>query len=145
MASYYKDGYLEAVLFLFKQENKILIEHRPGHETFIPNGIIEQRDLLEGKDYRIVALQREVAEEFLDQVKIRHYIDIGKFHVEDLKIRFYGYLIDAWEGEFPDYTFENNEKFAELQWINIAEHRRYLSFESALFFIGAARKYFVGN
>src|SRR5436853_3500496 len=85
MAPYYKDGYLEAILFIFIDGDKILVEHRPkdgGTETFIPNGKIEDFDFADSADYRVAALRREVAEEFDNHVEVVGYAPLGVFRAE---------------------------------------------------------------
>jgi 8-oxo-dGTP pyrophosphatase MutT (NUDIX family) len=138
MADYYNLGYREAVLFLFYKKGHILVEHRPAgdaKETFIPNGGIDEKDLkLEG-GYRINAMRREVNEEFDNKIKLKKFISIGEFAVEEIKINFFGYLVLDWEGIMPEYTVEDGKKFAELEWINIEEHKKFLKFDSALFFV----------
>jgi 8-oxo-dGTP pyrophosphatase MutT (NUDIX family) len=141
MAPYYKDGYLEGVLFIFLEGDKALIEHRPkggATETFIPNGKIEERDLTGGAEYPVVAMQREVSEEFGGQVVVKRWTALGEFYAEAVKIKFYGYLIDEWDGEVPASTVENGQKFADLEWIPLSAYRSYLSFDTALFFMEQA-------
>lgn len=146
MTEYYKDDYLEATLFLFFKGGKILIEHRPkngGKETFIPNGKIDVADLQGGGDYRLVAMNREICEEFGDSVAVQKHLFLGEFIVKELKIKFYGYLITGWEGEFPDYTVEEGERYADLQWIPIEEYKKYLKFPSAIHFVEKAMEVLV--
>ncbi len=144
MADYYNsDEYLEAVLFLFVKDGKMLVELRPKKdhiETFIPNGRIDTEDFNKDEDYKIVAMKREISEEFSNQVKISNYIPLGIFKVEQLKFKFFGYLITRWDGEVPDYTIEGGEKFADLKWIPLKEHKEHLKLPSALFFVEEAIK-----
>lgn len=144
MTDYYKNGYLEAVLFLFAKGNMILVECRPkgnSKEIFIPNGRIDSKDLkLDENDYKIVAMNREVSEEFSDKVKIKEYTPLGEFIVDILKIKFFGYLITGWNGEIPEYTVEEGKKFADLKWIHIREYKKFLKLPSAHFFVGEAIK-----
>jgi 8-oxo-dGTP pyrophosphatase MutT (NUDIX family) len=138
MAPFYKDGYLEGVLFIFLDGDKVLIEHRPkgsGKETFIPNGKIEDSDLAGGADYPVVAMQREISEEFAGQVVAKRWTALGEFRAEAVKIKFYGYLIDEWEGELPAYTVEDGKKFADLEWIPLSAYRNYLTFDTSTFFM----------
>lgn len=142
MANYHDDeGYLEAVLFLFFQDGKILIEHRPKRntkETFIPNGKIETKDFHGDSDYKINAMKREVYEEFSGQVEVTNYRSIGVFDVDELKIRFFGYLITAWSGKVPEYTVEEGKKHADLEWVPIGKYKDYLKFPSSIFFVEKA-------
>ncbi|MDD5177859.1 MAG: hypothetical protein PHT54_01080 [Candidatus Nanoarchaeia archaeon] len=143
MADYYKDGYLEAVLFLFVKGRKILIEHRPNRdseEIFIPNGRIDSKDTKNCRDYSYEAMRREISEEFSNKVIIKKYASLGQFIVENLKIRFYGFLITEWLGDLPDYTIENGKRFARLEWIQIHEYKERLKLPSAIFFIEQAIK-----
>jgi 8-oxo-dGTP pyrophosphatase MutT (NUDIX family) len=138
MAPYYKDGYLEGVLFIFLDGDKVLVEHRPqgnGTETFIPNGKIEDTDLLSGEDYRVAAMKREVSEELNNSVYIQHFTPLGEFYAEAIKVKFYGYLITAWSGEMPAYTMEEGKKFADLEWIPLNAYGNYLTFDTSTFFM----------
>jgi 8-oxo-dGTP pyrophosphatase MutT (NUDIX family) len=138
MAPYYKDGYLEGVLFIFLNGDKVLVEHRPkrgGVETFIPNGKIEETDLLGSEDYRVAAMKREVAEELNHAVEVQRFTPIGEFYAEAIKVKFYGYLIEEWTGQMPAYTVEEGQKFADLEWIPIAAYRDYLAFDTSTFFM----------
>lgn len=143
MTDYYDDGYLEAVLFLFYKDGKILVEHRPkgnSKEIFIPNGRIDTKDIVVGNDYKLVAMNREVSEEFSNKVKIKKFLPLGEFKVEEIKILFFGYLITEWTGEHPEYTVEDGEKFADLEWIKIEKYEDSLKFPSAKFFVKEAMK-----
>ena len=143
MAPYYKDGYLEAVLFIFIDGDKILVEHRPkdgGTETFIPNGKIEDFDFADGTDYRVAAMRREVAEEFDNHVEVVGYAPLGVFRAEAVKITFYGFLVTEWRGQIPAYTVEEGRKFAELEWIDMHDYARYLTFDTTTFFVEKVRE-----
>lgn len=138
MADYFSLGYREAVLFLFYKKGHILIEHRPikgGKETFIPNGGIDTKDMVGGEDYKVVAMKREIGEEFANKVEIKKFVPIGEFIVEEIKIKFYGYLVTDWTGIMPEHTVEDGQKFADLEWIKIEHYNKYLKFDSAQFFI----------
>jgi len=137
MADYYKDGFLEAVMFAFYKNGKILIEHRPSKnndekEAFIPNGRIDRSDLNKNDDYRIVALKREINEEFNNNVKPLKFKYVMTFIVEKLKIRFYVYLVAEWSGEMPKFTVENSKKFADLEWIKLKDYKKHLTLPSAV-------------
>jgi 8-oxo-dGTP pyrophosphatase MutT (NUDIX family) len=138
MPPYYKNGHLEAVLFIFLDRDNVLIEHRPkrgGVESFIPNGKIEDSDLLGSEDYRVAAMKREVAEELNNAVEIKRFTSIGQFYAEAINATFYGYLIEEWTGTMPAYTIEAGQKFADLEWIPIAAYQDYLSFDTSTFFM----------
>ncbi len=146
MTDHHKNGYLEAVLFLFFKDGSILIEHRPknrGKETFIPNGKIDVADMQDGGDYRLVAMNREMSEEFGDSVAVQKHLFLGEFIVKELKIKFWGYLITDWDGEFPDYTVEEGKRYADLEWIPIEEYKSYLKFPSAIHFVEKAMELLV--
>lgn len=144
MANYHDDeGYLDAVLFLFFRDGKILIEHRPkrnAEETFIPNGKVETKDFCAygNGDYKVNALKREVCEEFSGHVGVTTCTPLGVFDVDELKIRFFGYLVTAWSGEIPEYTVEEGKKHADLEWVPIGKYKDYLKFPSSIFFVEKA-------
>lgn len=143
VTDFYKDGYLEAVLFLFYKNGKILIEHRPKGNTkeiFIPNGRIDKKDISKNEDYRIKAMKREIREELGKHITIKNYLYLGEFFVEIRKIKFYGYLVLDWKGKIPLFTIENNKKHADLEWIPIRSYKKYLNFESASFFVEKAKR-----
>ncbi len=141
MGDYCKNGYREAVLFLFYKKGHILIEHRPKgeeKEIFIPNGGIEEKDFGFKEDYKIVAMKREVDEEFAGKIQIKKFFPLGEFIVEELKIKFFGYLVIDWTGIMPEHTIEEGKKFAELEWIKIEHYKNVLKFDSAKFFVKKA-------
>lgn len=143
MADYHKNGYLEAVLFLFYKDGKILIEYRPKgeeKEIFIPNGRIDTMDLTHAEDYKHAALKREIFEEFSGSVIVKKFVPLGSFIVEEIKIKFFGYLVEEWRGEVPEFTVEEGAKFADLKWIKIADYEQYLAFRSAKYFVKTALK-----
>jgi len=128
-----RDGYIEAAVFLFYRNGSILIEHRPGpegKETFIPNGTVEDKDKGTREDYRIVAMKREALEEM--NAKITEFEYLTEYKVEEPRIWFYCYMVTGWEGEIPHYTIEKGKKFADLEWINLKEYKKYFHFQSAL-------------
>ncbi len=131
----YKDGYREGVVFAFLHSNKVLIEHRPtsneDKDSFFPNGSVEEKDHENDKDYKEVCLLREVGEEFGGKVKLIDYDFLCEHKVDSINIVFYTYLITKWEGEIPAYTVEEGEKFADLEWINLSEYKKYLFYDTA--------------
>ena len=134
MTQLYKDGFMEAVVFLFFKGGKILVEIRPkgkGKEVFIPNGAVEQEDSENG-DYLIKAMNREVEEEFQGNVTITKYEYLTSYKVNEIKINFHAFLVTEWKGNVPDFTVENGEKFADLKWINLSDYRKHLELPSAV-------------
>jgi 8-oxo-dGTP pyrophosphatase MutT (NUDIX family) len=135
MTHSYNKKYREGVIFLFYRKGDILIEHRPteeGKEVFIPNGSIEEKDHNQGIDYRIVAMHREIEEEFDGKIKAKEFRKLSEFKVPKVKLHFYTYLITKWEGQFPEYTVEEGEKFSDLEWVSLKDYGKYLKFESAI-------------
>ncbi len=133
----YKEGFREGVIFAFYNDGKILIEHRPTDktgikDTFFTNGSIEEKDHLDGEDYKKVALFREVEEEFDSNIEILQYSYYGELKVLEINVVFYIYCITEWKGEMPKYTIEEGKKFADLQWISILEANKYLLYKSSL-------------
>ncbi|MFB6105012.1 MAG: NUDIX domain-containing protein [Halobacteriaceae archaeon] len=129
-----RDGYEEAVMFLFTDGDDILIEHRPesdGGHTFIPNGSIEQRDKQGTTDYRIAALHREVSEEFANRVTVEGVTELCEHRVENPALWFYCYAVTDWTGTVPEYTVEDGERFADLEWVPLADYDTYLELGSA--------------
>jgi len=135
MSYSYKDGLREGVIFVFYKDGQILVEHRPTKtqkkETFFLNGSIELKDKVQNKDYRIEALLREINEELQGKVTATKYEYLGEVAVEGIGVLFYVYIILEWEGSIPEYTVEDNKKFADLQWIKLSEKEKYFEFDSA--------------
>ena len=134
----YQNGYLEAVMFVFLRNGKILVEHRlekDKPEPFIPNGRIELKDKQGKTDYRIKALKREIKEEFQNKIKIEKFRFLTEYKVESKKIWFYVYLIEKWKGNFPRYSVENGKKSADLEWIDLKNCLSIFKLPSALFVI----------
>ncbi|MEG0672097.1 hypothetical protein [Clostridium sp.] len=131
----YKDGYREGVAFIFIKDNMVLVEERPisgkNYEVFFTSGSIEDKDYSDSCDYKVRAMFREVSEEFEGKVKIINYKYLDDLKVEEINVIFYIYLITEWEGQIPEFTIENGEKFSRLQWINLNEKEQYLEFDSA--------------
>lgn len=129
----FKDGYREGVVFAFLKGDKILIEHRPGKEKdiFFPNGSIEIKDHIEGKDYKEVCLIREVEEEFDGNIQLSKYEYLCETKADSIKIVFYTFLITEWKGDMPNFTVEDGEKFADLEWINLNDYKDYFIYDTA--------------
>lgn len=141
MATYSKNGYREAVLFIFFKNHQILVEHRPqksGFEIFIPNGNIEEEDLSGEENYRIVAMKREINEEFDNNIQLNQYYSLGSYIARKPNIKFYGYLIVDWVGHIPRYTIEENRRFAKLEWKPIVEYKEYFEIDTAVVFVKRA-------
>lgn len=117
-------GNSEAVMFVFKRGKEILIEHRYDKvppEPYIPNGSIEMKDRRKAGptgNYREVALRREIDEEFDGKITPTEYKPISEFTVEERNSIFYIYLISKWLGEFGEYSYEDGEIAAKLEWAN---------------------------
>ncbi|WP_135822728.1 NUDIX hydrolase [Halostella litorea] len=132
----YRDGYLEGAMFLFYDGERILIEHRPdgdGTVTFVPNGKIEERDkdAATYDDYRLAALHREVDEEFAGRVEVDAVEKLCEHRVDELDLWFHCYAVTDWTGEVPDHTVEDGERFADLEWVPLAEYEEHLELGSA--------------
>lgn len=130
----YRDGNTEAVMFVFKRGTEILIEHRYDKEPpepYIPNGTIEMKDRREAGDqenYRDVALRREISEEFNGKVTPLQYEPLSEFTVEERKSIFYIYLVSSWSGEFEEYSVEDGDRAAKLEWADEERARTLFTF-----------------
>ncbi len=147
MHSYNKEGFREGIVFAFYKDGKLLIEHRPPEnggtekETFIPNGSIETKDHIDRQDYRLVALEREINEEFFKSVTVSKAHHVGDVSVEAINVHFYVYLILDWKGKLPTYTMEEGEKYADLEWIDINKSKQYFKYDSAVQMSNMIKKY----
>jgi 8-oxo-dGTP pyrophosphatase MutT (NUDIX family) len=134
----YKDGRIEAVVFVFYKNGQVLIEKRPckpdhtGEKAyFFPSGKIDKNDLNFEEDYKEIALKREIFEEFNNSISFEKSHYLGEVKVDKINIHFYVYLITDFQGSFPKYTIEEGEKFADLFWINMLDCKKYFIFDSA--------------
>lgn len=132
----YNNGYREGVVFVFlKDMDQILVEHRPldeeNYETFFTSGSIETKDYKSNIDYRIMALKREINEEFQKKIKIKEYKYLNEIKVDEINVIFYVYLITEWEGNMPNFTIEEGKKHADLQWVKLEEKEKIFRFQSA--------------
>lgn len=124
--SHDKDGHTEAVMFVFKRGDEILIEHRYDKtppEPYIPNGSIEMKDReVAGSngDYRDVALKREIGEEFDGKITPLEYQPLSEFTVKERNSIFYIYLVSKWLGKFENYSYEDGKVAAKLEWVKEA-------------------------
>lgn len=146
MTDLYKDGYKEGVIFLFYDGESILIEHRPaddGTVTFIPNGTIEEKDKNSEyhENYVLAALHREVHEEFAGAVQVDSLDKLCEYKVEEPAIWFYSYVVTRWSGEVPEYTVEDSERYADLEWVPLSEYEEYLDLPSAVETCEALKEY----
>jgi len=135
MSAIKRDGYNEAVVFALVKDGKLLIERRPGEkgeEVFIPNGGVEETDKQNGKNYFITALKREAREEMnLEITKWEYLMDLK---VDEIKVWFYVFIVTDWNGDVPNFTVEppgSNQKFADLEWININDYEKVFEYDSA--------------
>ncbi len=130
----YKDGFLEAVVFIFYKDGKILAEIRPkgsGTEVFIPNGAVEQKDA-ENDDYLINAMKREISEEFQNKVTATKYEYLTSYKVDEIKTNFHAFLVTDWKGDLPAFTVEDGKKFADLKWIRLSDYMKHFKLSSAI-------------
>ena len=134
----YKNGRIEAVVFVFYKDGKFLIENRPGNPDhsgpnvyFFPSGKIDKKDHDFDEDYRIVALKREVSEELDHAISFTDYHYLGELEAEPINIHFYVYLITDFQGSMPAYALEEGEKFATLSWIDPADREKYFIHDTA--------------
>ncbi|MBT3393923.1 MAG: hypothetical protein HN411_02285 [Waddliaceae bacterium] len=108
----YKDNRMEAVVFVFYKDGKVLIENRPdgpdhsGPKTnFFPSGKIDKKDHDSCEDYRIVALKREVSEEFENKITFSDHQYLGELDADPVNIHFYVYLITDFKPMIATYIF----------------------------------------
>lgn len=128
-----RDGHKLAVVFMFFENGRILIEHRPRkiEKSFIPSGGVEKKDMEHG-DYLAAAMKREANEELGVLPTEYHYI--GDFKIKNpygTRLWFHCFLITSWEGEIPDHTIENGEKHSDVEWIELKEHKKHMTLLSA--------------
>jgi hypothetical protein len=133
----YKAGVKEAVVFVFHQNDKVLIEHRPCENSgtynniFFTTGSIEMKDHEGIEDYKIAALKREISEEFDQNVIPKSFVYLGEVDVTAINFIFYVYLISEWKGQMPNYTIEEGKKFSDLEWIKLSDKSKYFKYDSA--------------
>lgn len=132
-----RDGYEEAAMFLFYDDGELLIEHRPsddGTVTFIPNGSVEESDRTSARhdDHIVAGMLREIDEELQGRVTVEEYEKLCEVKVDELSLWFHAFVVTDWRGDVPEYTVEDGERFADLEWIPLAEYDRHLSFHSAV-------------
>ena len=134
----YKNNRIEAVVFAFYKDGKVLIENRPNNPdhtgpktNFFPSGKIDNEDHDHDEDYKIVALKREVSEEFEDKISFADCTYLGELEAAPVNIHFYIYLITEFQGEFPEYTIEDGKKFATLFWIDMKDQKEYFIHDTA--------------
>ncbi|QOR34294.1 hypothetical protein IMX26_12445 [Clostridium sp. 'deep sea'] len=98
---------------------------------FFTSGSIESKDYYQKQDYKLQALFREVKEEFRDNIKIKEYVYLNEVFAEQVKIVFYVYLITDWQGEMPDYTFEDGANDSLITWEDLSEYKRLFVYDTA--------------
>lgn len=134
----------EAVIFLFRRKDKVLIEYRltekgKFEEIFIPNGHVEETDR-NSENYLENAMLREVGEEFKGKVKPTSYTYADKYHVEEMGMTFHIYIIDSWQGTHPHYSTEEGKRFSKLRWMPIDEALEIMPYPSGIFALEKAKK-----
>lgn len=134
MSYTFKGEYREGVVFAFIDKKKrILVEHRlvdKCNETFLTSGSIELKDYNSEKDYKLVALYREVREEFENKIQIKNAEYIQDIIVNDINVIFYVYLITEWEGVMPEHTVEEGRIHAKLEWVSLSDADKVFTFKS---------------
>lgn len=135
MAYTYKDGLREGVIFAFYKDGEILIEHRPSsngkQDTFFLNGSIEDIDYKGNEDYKVTAMRREVHEELQGEVEVTRFEYLGELAVEGISVIFYIFIVMDWKGSIPEFTVEDNQKFADVEWIKLSDREKYFQYDSA--------------
>lgn len=133
MTDSYTNGYKEGAIFLFFDGESILIEHRPTGETFIPNGTTELKDKSSEyhEDYFRATLHREVEEEFAGAVTVEALEKLCEYKVEDPPIWFHAFVVRDWTGTVPEFTVEDGERYAELEWVPLSNYEAHLDLPSA--------------
>lgn len=132
------DGYKEAILYLFKKGDRILIENAEGREVVMPHTVIEDADRKpmedeDQEDYRIESLLRHINTRFGENLVVNNYEYLGEFEIADIKARFYGFLINDWEGNIDDLS---EKGLNSLEWVEISNQEdERLSSDSSKFFI----------
>lgn len=137
------DGFIEAVLFAFVKNHKLLVEHRLEKnppELFIPNGKIENRDVDEKGDYKINALNREINEELSVNVKETDLVNLGEFKVDPIKVIFNVFMVPKWDGEVPNKISEEGRVIANLEWMDFETAREKFSFPVLQFTLAEIEK-----
>lgn len=122
---------LEAIMFAFVKNGKLLVEHRLEKnppEPFIPNGKIEERDKASDLDYRESALRREIREEFGEEIVPKKVEYLGEYEVEAINVIFYIYLINSWEGEIGTESYEEGKVNANLEWMNLEDANKIFAY-----------------
>ena len=124
-----KDGRTEAVMWIIYRDDHILIEHRPrdeqGASMCIPCGHIDlNRDT--GNNYIANAFLRECHEELAIRPTDYQFLTTIDFDEQDSQgnidhLRLHYFLVSDWDGTIPDYTMEDGEKHAKLEWMDMEE------------------------
>lgn len=120
------------------------IRNEESNDVFIPNGSIENSDKLDdGSDYRIVALHREISEEFENKLLVRNsdvnFIDT--FYVDDIMVVFHLYLITDWVGDVPNYSVDDDISKVPLIWVSLLDAYDAIPYESGHDMINSISKF----
>ncbi|MDD4000337.1 MAG: NUDIX domain-containing protein [Bacilli bacterium] len=138
----YKNGLIEAVVFCFYIDGKILLEDRGKGfdvEALFPNGKIESKDKFDN-NYVLNALYREVSEEFNNQVKIKKGKFLGQIEVSEINVLFYLFLITEWEGDFPSVIKEEGESDSRISFFTIDEAKALFKHNNLLLMLDLIQK-----
>ncbi len=82
------------------------------------------------KDYREVALRREIDEEFRGGVTVDRIRYLGDVEVPAIGIVFYVYWIASWSGDPGAHTYEEGVPFGKLRWLPLGEVSTVNSYDS---------------
>jgi 8-oxo-dGTP pyrophosphatase MutT (NUDIX family) len=134
----FSEGHRLAVVFMFYDNGKILIEHRPKsfEGVYIPSGAVEKKDM-EHEDYLAAAMKREAKEEL--GVIPTEYQHLGTFKVKkptetgSEMFWAHGFLVTSWEGQMPEHITEEGVK-SRVEWIELKDYRKHLKWPSAIYF-----------
>ena len=122
----YKNGLIEAVVFCFYKDGKVLLEDRGkgfNVEAIFPNGKIETKDKYD-QNYIVNALYREVSEEFDNKITIKNEKFLAEIEVHEINVLFYLFLITDWIGEFPLSIKEKGEPDSIVSFFEIKEAKK---------------------
>ncbi|MDY0138448.1 MAG: NUDIX domain-containing protein [Candidatus Izemoplasmatales bacterium] len=138
----YKNGLIEAVVFCFYKDGKILLEDRGKGfdvEALFPNGKIEIKDKF-NNEYVLNALHREVSEEFNKQISIKKEKYLGQIEVAEINVLFYLFLIIEWEGDFPSVIKEKGKLDSRVSFFTIDEAKALFKHDNLFIMIDLIQK-----
>lgn len=114
----------QAILFLFLQKSKVLIEYKKGvNGKFdllrIPQGIIEERDrgFRHARDAEH-ALSRIIYEHFAGTVIPLQYEQVEMSGDEPHATRVL-FFIYSWEGDHPMYETKHDKRIGRFRWMQV--------------------------